>query len=49
MFTDQYLNAWGDLFVKHGLYQRLGVRFEDFIQAPHYYLRRCRARRQPSQ
>ena len=46
MYTDDYLNAWGDIFVKHNLCRRLSVRFEDFIQAPHHYLRRYRARRQ---
>ena len=37
--SDEYLNAWGEIFVKHGLYRRLGVRFERFIQAPRHYLR----------
>ena len=44
MVTDEYLNAWGEIFVKHELYRRLGVRFERFIQAPHHYLRGQRAR-----
>lgn len=44
MFTDEHLNAWGDIFVKHDLFRRLGVRFEEFIQAPHHYLRRHCAR-----
>ena len=44
MFSDQYLNAWGDIFTKHNLYRRLGVRFEEFIQAPRHYLQGYRAR-----
>lgn len=42
MSSDEYLNAWGEIFVKHGLYRRLGVRFEQFILAPHHYLRAAR-------
>ena len=49
MFSDDYLNAWGDIFVKHGLYRRLGVRFEQFIQAPYHYLQGHRARRSAEQ
>lgn len=42
MSSDEYLNAWGEIFVKHDLYRRLGVRFEQFIRAPQHYLRAAR-------
>lgn len=38
--TDHELEAFGNLFVKYRLGRALGITFECFMRAPHYYLRR---------
>lgn len=43
-YTDSHLDRWGDIFVDLDLGRLLGVRFEQFIQAPHHYLQGQRAR-----
>ena len=37
--SDHLLDAYGDLFCKHNFGRRLKISFEQFLIAPHYYLR----------
>jgi len=39
IYSDDYLEQWGAVFIARDLHRQFGVRFEDFIQAPERFLK----------